>query len=612
MRFLAVALGGALGVALLAGCPVSNEVIFDVHTDLEPGIEFDAVVVSASDMEARDPARAQDYRDGVRLPSLSLPTGEHTFRVALRDGAETVLERNIVLRVEGRIVIPIWLVYACRSRSCPGAGDAADAVECEGGRCVSPRCSPQNPELCPVEPACRVDADCDAPVSACGANACQQGNCVFVPEAASCTSLEACVAANGCVPLPSETDAGTTMPDAPDAPPMLPDAGLPCPDDGMRSCDGDRVVACAGGGTRYDEVEVCIGGCATSPSVHCATLSPSNIAASFDGIAPLEAHVVVGVDEYVDTTDCSLHDPLSSIDTGVIVAQDGGGPSVCVLRFASLTVPSGTVLRARGSMPLILVSDADLVLQGTVDASSIDGMGWRGPGSGTGGTAGALGPTLDGNRRGGGGGGGFRGAGGAGGSSGVPAAGGAATPSSTPLRPLAGGADGGPGGGGRGGFGGGAVQLVSLRRLVFSGTVLAGGGGATGGAPGGSFESGGSGAGSGGGILLEALAIDVTAGLVAVSGGGGGAGACDPVGGARGGEGTGEPPGAGALSDCGASGGSGGALEGTSGGFGTTDGGGGGGGSGFVVVRTASGAWDAASVTQIPRGVAIVETADLL
>ncbi len=72
--------------------------IFDIHTDLEPGVEFDSVLVSASGMEVRDVARAIDYRPGVRLPGLSLPAGEHSFRVALRARGGSVLERNIVLR----------------------------------------------------------------------------------------------------------------------------------------------------------------------------------------------------------------------------------------------------------------------------------------------------------------------------------------------------------------------------------------------------------------------------------------------------------------------------------------------------------------------------------
>ena len=597
-----------LVASILAGCPQENEVIFDIHTDLEPGVEFDSVLVSASGMEVRDVARAIDYRPGVRLPGLSLPAGEHSFRVALRARGGSVLERNIVLRVQGRTVIPIWLVYACLNRTCPGAGDASDAVECEGGRCVSPECSPQHPELCPPEPACTLDADCAGSVDPCGVTRCREGNCLFEPNTASCGAVEVCTAQSGCVPIPSTEDAGTVDAstdapiglDAPDAPP--PDAGLPCPDDGMRYCDGERVLACAGGGTRFDVIQTCFGTCLSSPSPHCPRAIPSNLHDRFDTIVALPAHTVVGTDQNIDTTGCELRDASTLVATGVIVAQDDGSDA-CVFRFVALNIPLGTQLTTTGGLPLILVSEEDLFVEGVLDVSPTP--------ADTGGTAGSPGPTLTGMARGGGGGGGNLGAGGLGGSLGVPGGeGGAAFTTLLPLRPLVGGGRGGSAGGRPGGLGGGALQLTSLNRIVLRGQIYAGGAGGGGGTTA-FFENGGGGGGSGGGILLEAVRIEGLDALISVAGGGGGAGACGGMEGTAGSPGR-DTSGLGAPSTCGATGGNGGEPAGMIGGFGGMNGGGGGGGSGVVVIRTEGALLSPDTLTVVPSsGRAAMEFADV-
>lgn len=232
----------------------------------------------------------------------------------------------------------------------------------------------------------------------------------------------------------------------------------------------------------------------------------------------------------VNTSTCSGAYSTGEFRAGVIA---GGA---CVFTLDRLVVPVGTVLRATGARPLVLLIRGDVRVEGVIEVGArldVPGPGGGTPGEGTG-PGGGGGCCL------GGGGGGF-------GSLGGYAQGtGGATYGNEALEPLVAGSGGGPGGQGRGGAGGGALQLSCGQMLRLDGSISAGGGGGAG-APGSS--SGGGGGGSGGAVLLEAMRI-VGAGVVATNGGGGGG-----VGGANGEDGgpgfapaaSGSPGGAGAT-----------------------------------------------------------------
>jgi hypothetical protein len=202
----------------------------------------------------------------------------------------------------------------------------------------------------------------------------------------------------------------------------------------------------------------------------------------------------------------------------VVTQEDGSTVNLVVMK--SLTLQTGAAITASGTAPLVLVSLADIAIDGGhIEAGSsllLTGPGGAAPaggvaaGGGTGGgvaSAGAgIGPS----------GGSYCGLGGAGGGS-------TSTGKAYGLqgiRPLAGGSAGGGGEEGSG-AGGGAIQLVAAGSITMAaGTYVdvGGQGGPIGGLV--SSENAG-GAGSGGSILLEAFSITV-AGTLASNGGGGG------------------------------------------------------------------------------------------
>jgi hypothetical protein len=202
-----------------------------------------------------------------------------------------------------------------------------------------------------------------------------------------------------------------------------------------------------------------------------------------------------------------------------------GDRDYCLLHVTSMHVAAGRTFQAIGSRPMIIVSDGDIIVDGTIttsfngsDATACSGLDGL-PGSQySGGGAGAGGYTAGGN-------------GGRGDQGGTLA--GAADPD-TMLSPLVAGCPGGTGGapGGLsaapGGSGGGAIELASKTAIRVSGgaQILANGGGGSPGMHITSRAGGGGGGGAGGRILLEAPLVVVDAqGMVCAVGGGGGTGA---------------------------------------------------------------------------------------
>lgn len=293
---------------------------------------------------------------------------------------------------------------------------------------------------------------------------------------------------------------------------MHSDGGGSCTPNEFLRCDDTALVRCNADGTA-EVNESCALGCDASDH-RCSNLAPSN------GLAPF-------LDEARSHPDLNLGDSSTiNTDTGVVTVgssavpvktdtlAQSGAPMIRVLIVHSLTAKQVSVT---GQNALAVVSDGDIDIQGTFDASAKSFA--HGAGAFIdGGCAGGRGQSLKG-AQGGSGGGGFGLPGGSGGAGagdentatgGMP---GAATGNES-LVPLRGGCDGGiTGGTVEAGAGGGAVQLVSQTRIAVSGTLTVNGGGGNG------WETGG---GSGGGIVLEAATVEVTGTIVANGGGGGG------------------------------------------------------------------------------------------
>lgn len=273
-----------------------------------------------------------------------------------------------------------------------------------------------------------------------------------------------------------------------------------------------------------------------------------------------------------------------------------GGVTARLISVQRFVIPSMARFRVEGSMPLIVAAWDDIVVEGTLDASSRR-TGTRGAGSDPSSCI-PAGVGEDGDSgTGGGGGGGFGGVGGDGGdgddNGGGTNGGGGGGALAAPPTNVRGGCDGADSGAhssrgrARGGAGGGAVQLTARNRIQLSGDALAGGAGGEGGPQ--NSAAGGGGGGSGGFVGLDAPTVEVT-GVIAANGGGGGGGCILST---RGEPGT---DGLASTSVAPGGGGSSGATDGGEGGAGSTadgetvtgsdngGGGGGGGGVGYVIV----------------------------
>ena len=242
----------ALGIALASCTPDGHELLVDLRTDLRPAYDFTLVRVTVN--EAPDPsfvgdrrtqaaAIGDDYVTGQRVAEVrGVPVGAYFLTLELLDAsAAIVATRRVRVELARSRTVTVVITSDCFAVSCPGAGDDSAATECVSGRCVSPGCSAENPELC-GGPGCATDSECPASAIDCVASRCVDGECFVSADDARCGGdSEYCDITEGCQPIPAFPDAG---PVGLDAGPR--DAGGCVPGD----CDdGDpcTVDSCASG-----------------------------------------------------------------------------------------------------------------------------------------------------------------------------------------------------------------------------------------------------------------------------------------------------------------------------------------------------------------------------
>lgn len=282
-------------------------------------------------------------------------------------------------------------------------------------------------------------------------------------------------------------------------------------------CTDDKTASvCTPTGDNYGPVP-CEFGCGSGGCLPCNTagcekhIIPKYLPSVCDQLTT-NPEKTIAVDTMVDTTSASMCDQ---------VVTQVGGPEICVLRGATVTVEAGKTLSAKGTRVLALVADRNLTIAGIVDVSANSTE--NGPGGGvtkSGTDAGAAG-----------GGAGYRTPGAAGGANsgdGGSNDGGPATSNPNLITTLLGGTQptrvapnqlpGGAGGG---------VTVISCRGAIsVTGTIDAGGGGGLGDfvvAQPVTFRHA-SGGGSGGTVVLQASSITVSGGIFANGGAGGGGG----------------------------------------------------------------------------------------
>lgn len=230
----------------------------------------------------------------------------------------------------------------------------------------------------------------------------------------------------------------------------------------------------------------------------------------------------------LDTTALTSTPPLP---TGVTFAEGTqiDGTKAAILRVKNLRIPAEVTLSAAGTRALFILSNNDVIIEGSID------VGARGPVAGPAGSAGGDGPGAGQTSRhdgrfgryndSGGGGGSFGTVGGAGGRAGETSS--AAGGIYVLVNRLLGGASGGKAGpcSNLPGAGGGALLVYATNKITVKGAISAGGGGGAGGITNCSIgASAGAGGGSGGSIWLQSKTINGD-GVLAANGGGGGGGA---------------------------------------------------------------------------------------
>jgi len=209
--------GAAVGLCLLLTLSGSCAeeagplVLVDVRTDLSPGADFARVETLLARERITDTTEARrvtfsdytgaDFIVGRRVAEFrDVATGTAHLQVRLVESTGgTVVGRDMILDVQGDVAVTVVLTRSCATVLCPGPDDPITSTACQGGRCVDPRCSPENPDACGTLD-CASDAECSS--TGCVRGRCQDGVCFSVPDDALCASDQRCDAAGACTARP--------------------------------------------------------------------------------------------------------------------------------------------------------------------------------------------------------------------------------------------------------------------------------------------------------------------------------------------------------------------------------------------------------------------------
>jgi hypothetical protein len=191
----------------ISGCTGDGdlELFVDMKTDYVGGVEATAVRTVLRAIATDEPLRdvtadlaTTDLTGGRRVAELSaLSAGTYLVEVTL-SGPGVDATRRIRVDLDGSRAITAVITRDCAAVSCPN--EDASLTECLGGRCVSPRCSPEAPDSCP-EPECVGDGECSTAIG-CTDAICLEGACTARSVDDRCDIAEYCSPLEGCVTRP--------------------------------------------------------------------------------------------------------------------------------------------------------------------------------------------------------------------------------------------------------------------------------------------------------------------------------------------------------------------------------------------------------------------------
>ncbi len=191
---------------LVAGCNegASLDLRVDLKTDYVGGAEvrvarmtlFDDAGAVIGDTDTQ--LDSEDLTEGIRIGEFSeLARGQYRVVVDL-EGQLSVPTRTVLLNITDSFGVTVVVARGCAEVTCP-AGDPS-LTECVGGECVSPECTPENPEACPA-PECVTDSECST-IADCATAACVGGYCTARADSSTCYVGGYCNPDTGCAPQP--------------------------------------------------------------------------------------------------------------------------------------------------------------------------------------------------------------------------------------------------------------------------------------------------------------------------------------------------------------------------------------------------------------------------
>lgn len=218
------ALLALFALAFLFGCSEDKAALrVVVITDYVPGPQFDVVETEVFPFAVTGSGRGQSVGGNVIASAIAearfgmpyafgqtvaefaaLPASDLVVNVRLRssDTGEIVGQRQTRTTLSDDYVLRVYIETACANVVCPAQGGSAENTECQAGRCVEPRCSPQDErgrEFCQQVRFCNRETDCPA-VNSCAIRSCIEGICVATATLPPiCSADEWCDPSRGCL-----------------------------------------------------------------------------------------------------------------------------------------------------------------------------------------------------------------------------------------------------------------------------------------------------------------------------------------------------------------------------------------------------------------------------